>query len=210
MYGISPEDNDQVKEIRCIVLPPQLGNHQKVTIPQMFPNHEYLKELEPLGWIHTQPNELDQLSPWDVIQHSWMLDRYTAWDPSKSVVITCSFTPGSCSLTSYKVTPAGYEWGKSIKDSGTPNVSGYAPTHFEKVQMLLSDRFFGFFMTPEEGSWNYNFMGVKHSTAMKYSLCVENPKEYYHECHRPAHFLNFTQQEDQGQDGGADQEDYFN
>ena len=30
---------------------------------------------------------------------------------------------------------------------------------------------------------------------MKYSLCVENPTEFYHERHRPAHFLNFTQQE---------------
>jgi pre-mRNA-processing factor 8 len=65
-------------------------------------------------------------------------------------------------------------------------------------------------MVPDSGVWNYNFMGVKHSTAMKYSLCVENPKEYYHECHRPAHFLNFTQQEEVGVEGGADQEDYFN
>jgi len=26
--------------------------------------------------------------------------------------------------------------------------------------MLLSDRFLGFFMTPLQGSWNYNFMGM--------------------------------------------------
>jgi hypothetical protein len=35
---------------------------------------------------------------------------------------------------------------------------GYAPSHYEKVQMLLSDRFLGFFMVPGQGSWNYNFM----------------------------------------------------
>jgi len=29
-----------------------------------------------------------------------------------------------------------------------------------KVQMLLSDRFLGFFMVPTQGSWNYNFMGM--------------------------------------------------
>ena len=28
-------------------------------------------------------------------------------------------------------------------------------------------------------------MGQKHNPTMKYSLCVENPREYYHECHRP-------------------------
>ena len=37
-------------------------------------------------------------------------------------------------------------------------IIGYAPSHYEKVQMLLSDRFLGFFMVPGQGSWNYNFM----------------------------------------------------
>ena len=69
-----------------------------------------------------------------------------------------SFTPGSCSLTAYKLTPSGYEWGRNNKDTGN-NPRGYLPSHYEKVQMLLSDRFLGFFMVPSQGSWNYNFMG---------------------------------------------------
>ena len=32
MYGVSPPDNPQVKEIRCIVLVPQWGTHQVSTI----------------------------------------------------------------------------------------------------------------------------------------------------------------------------------
>merc|ERR1712203_274318 len=63
LYGVSPPDNPQVKEIRNIVLVPQWGTHQTVHLPTMLPQHEYLKDLEPLGWIHTQPNELPQLSP---------------------------------------------------------------------------------------------------------------------------------------------------
>ena len=90
LYGLSPADNPQVrvqahiteiefrrlsksvtqlcfrlqvKEIRCIVLPPQWGTHQTVHLPSMLPQHEYLNDLEPLGWIHTQPNEQPQLSP---------------------------------------------------------------------------------------------------------------------------------------------------
>lgn len=69
-----------------------------------------------------------------------------------------SFTPGSCSLTAYKLTPSGYDWGRNNKDTGN-NPRGYLPSHYEKVQMLLSDRFLGFFMVPAQGSWNYNFMG---------------------------------------------------
>lgn len=63
LYGVSPPDNPQVKEIRCIVMPPQWGTHQTVHLPNQLPSHQYLKEMEPLGWIHTQPNELPQLSP---------------------------------------------------------------------------------------------------------------------------------------------------
>jgi len=69
-----------------------------------------------------------------------------------------SFTPGSCTLTAYKLTPSGYEWGRQNTDKGN-NPKGYLPSHYERVQMLLSDRFLGFFMVPAQGSWNYNFMG---------------------------------------------------
>lgn len=31
---------------------------------------------------------------------------------------------------------------------------------------------------------------------MKYDLVLGNPKEFYHESHRPSHFLNFSTMED--------------
>ena len=60
---LSPSSPPQVKEIRCIVMPPQWGNHQQVNLPASLPEHDYLKDLEPLGWLHTQPNELPQMAP---------------------------------------------------------------------------------------------------------------------------------------------------
>jgi len=204
LYGISPADNPAVKEIRCVVMPPQLGNHQGVTLPHQLPDHEYLKDLEPLGWMHTQPNELPQLSPQDVTQHAGILEANKAWDIEKAILITCSFTPGSCSLTAYRLTTTGFEWGRKNKDQST-NPQGYAPTHYEKVQMLLSDRFLGFYMVPDQGSWNYNFMGVKHQQSMAYGLKLDNPKEFYHENHRPVHFLQFAAIEDTSE--GHDRDD---
>lgn len=102
---------------------------------------------------------------------------FKEWDGERCVLITCSFTPGSCSLTAYKLTPSGYEWGRQNKDSNL-NPQGYLPTHYERVQMLLSDRFMGFYMVPDLGSWNFNFMGVKHTTNMKYGLKLANPKVF--------------------------------
>ena len=68
-----------------------------------------------------------------------MLQAHNSWDGERCVVVTCSFTPGSCSLTAYRLTPTGYEWGRQNKDTST-NPVGYLPSHYEKVQMLLSDR----------------------------------------------------------------------
>jgi pre-mRNA-processing factor 8 len=194
MYGVSPRDNSRVKEIRCIVLPPQVGSHQKVSLPAKMPDHALLDDLEPLGWIHTQPNDLPQLAPGDVIATSRMMADNTEWDGERTVVTTVSFTPGSCSLSSYKLTPVGYEWGKANREADVVSSipPGYAPTHYEKVQVLLSDQFLGFFLVPDAGSWNYYFSGHKHSVGMEYGLRLGSPKEFYHETHRATHFLNFA------------------
>jgi pre-mRNA-processing factor 8 len=50
-------------------------------------------------------------------------------------------------------------------------------------------------------------MGVKHSTSMKYGLRLANPKEFYHEIHRPTHFNEFAHLEDA--DPGVDMENLF-
>lgn len=81
----------------------------------------------------------------DLTSHAKVLENNKQWDGEKCIILTCSFTPGSCSLTAYKLTPSGYEWGRINKDTGS-NPHGYLPTHYEKVQMLLSDRFYGFYM----------------------------------------------------------------
>jgi len=85
--------------------------------------------------------------------------------------------------------------------------------------MILSDKFLGFFMVPEGGAWNYNFNGQNFSVNMRYSLTLDNPKDFYHENHRSIHFLDFaTRAEDAaGDDGPAasgdgntvDKEDFF-
>ena len=132
-----------------------------------------------------------QLSPFDTTIHSKLLMNNQKWDGERCIIITVSFTPGSCSLTAYKLTQAGYEWGKSNKETTNPNPPSYSSTMYEKIQMLLSDRFMGFFMVPDNHMWNYHFLGLGIVPKMKYSLILSNPKEFYHEIHRPSHFIKF-------------------
>jgi hypothetical protein len=89
-------------------------------------------------------------------------------------------------------------------------VTTHIPNHYEKVQMLLSNKYCGFFMIPDDDIWNYNFMGVKHSLGMEYNLKLGIPIEFYNESHRTNHFLTFTNTEDVEQGGEADVDDNFN
>lgn len=204
LYGVSPPDNPQVKEVRCIVLVPQVGSHQNCTLPKRLPEHEMLEDLEPLGWLHTQPTELPQLPVQDVLVHSRILSETDSWDGEKAIVMTCSFTPGSCSLTAYKLTPQGFDWAQKNRDAGM-EASGYNTACYERVQLLLSEKFLGFFLVPDDQIWNYNFMGVRHNVGMEYGLSLGIPLEFYHEMHRPNHFLNFVNAEDgDNKDGGAE------
>lgn len=59
-----------------------------------------------------------------------------------------------------------------------------------------------------ESDSSFCYLGVRHDPSMKYELQLANPKEFYHEVHRPAHFLNFSSLED-GDGAGADREDAF-
>ena len=215
---MTPPDNDQVREVRCIVMVPQVGNHQSVTMPKKLPSSDLLNDLEPLGWIHTQPNELIQngtsvLPAPDVVTHAGIVaDHPNEWTGKNEIVLTTSFTQGSCSLTAYTVTEAGLEWGTKSRNiaGGVANAQDYSSSCFEKVQMLLSDRFKGFFLVPSGDGlgWNYNFQGVKHSVSMDYTLKMDTPQPFYAECHRPQHFLSFVQMEE-GEVEGADVESFL-
>lgn len=50
--------------------------------------------------------------------------------------------------------------------------------------------------------------GVRHDPNMKYDLQLSNPKEFYHEVHRPSHFLNFASLQE-GEIYNADREDMY-
>ena len=205
IYGRSPPDNEMVKEIHAIVMPPQIGNHINVNLPINTPNENenpFLSELECLGWIHTQPAELQELSKNDILLHTkYLQNNDNRWVNDQSIVITCSFTPGSVTLTAYRLTPEGFDWGKDnlnkqhIDNNNNILINQRTRAHgmlYEKIQMLLSDRFMGFFMIPDTQSWNRNFVGVTWNAQMIYGVKLGNPLPFYHELHRPTHFLKFA------------------
>ncbi|KAF5923583.1 hypothetical protein HPG69_010978 [Diceros bicornis minor] len=87
---------------------------------------------------HYDVNENSQ----DVTTHAKIMADNQSWDAEKTNYHHRSFTPGSCMLTAYKLTPSGYEWGHQNTEKHN-NPKGYLPSHDERVQMLLLDGFLG-------------------------------------------------------------------
>ena len=199
LYGSSPPDNDQVKEIRTIVMVPQVGNTRDVQLPHQLPQHSNLSALEPLGIIHTVAgNEPPYMTAADVTHHARLMSSHSSWD-KKTVTMTVSFTPGSVSLAAWALTPQGYKWGSENKDLGSDMPSGFSTSGMgEKTQLLLSDKIRGYFLVPEQNTWNYSFMGASFSGVEKKPVPVKMdvPIGFYADVHRPLHFQNFAELED--------------
>jgi pre-mRNA-processing factor 8 len=198
LYGRSPPDNNQVKEIVTIVMVPQVGNTRDVQLPRELPKHPYLEKLEPLGIIHTvSGNEPPYMQAADVTQHAKLMQQHPTWD-KKTVSMTVSFTPGSVSLAAWALTPAGYKWGAENRDTLSDHPAGFQTSFGTKCQLLLSDKIRGYFLVPTTGVWNYSFLGSSFGLVEKkaVNVKVDTPARFYDGVHRPLHFMNFAELED--------------
>jgi pre-mRNA-processing factor 8 len=198
IYGTSPPDNDQIKEIRTIVMVPQVGSTRDVQLPHTLPEHEYLQKLEPLGVIHTvSGNEPRYMSAQDVTTHAKLMNAHDSWD-KKTVTMAVSFTPGSVSLSAWALTPDGYKWGVENRDMSSDQPAGFSTSFGEKCQLLLSDKIKGYFLVPENNVWNYSFIGVAFEDLSKRRLDVkiDTPARYYDDLHRPVHYQSFAELEE--------------
>ncbi|WOO77065.1 Pre-mRNA-processing-splicing factor 8 [Vanrija pseudolonga] len=195
LYGSSPPDNKSVKEIKAIAWIPQRGTANSVELPAALPKHEFLlKDMEPLGWIKTQSQELNHLAPADLTTQAKIMAANPEWGPN-SICVTCAFTPGSVSLNAWEITVAGFEWGRKNEDV-TGAHAGFNPSMAERVQLLLSDRILGSTLVPDGGVWNYG-VGLTQSWSDKIvpSLTLDTPEKFWSPVHRPAAFLNFAAME---------------
>ncbi|KAL7932114.1 PROCN domain-containing protein [Trichoderma chlorosporum] len=199
LYGASAPDNNQVKEVKCIVMMPQIGGLRSVQLPQKLPQSEFLEGMEPLGVIHTiSEGESPYMSAADVTEHAKLLDAHKEWDNTNTVTVSVSFTPGSVSLSAWSLTPQGYKWGAENKDALSDQPQGFTTTMGEKRKLLLSPRFRGYFLVPDDGRWNYSFIGGVFAGMEKKSVHVklDTPLPFYSDHHRPVHFNSFAELED--------------
>ncbi|KAG7660465.1 uncharacterized protein J8A68_006022 [[Candida] subhashii] len=205
LYGKSPADHAEVKEVKCIAIVPQLGGTNTIQFPNNLPEPTgFLKDLELLGWIHTQSQDFSHMTPSEITTHSRLCPEF-----SKSFIsMSVAYTPGSVTLSAFELTKEGHEWGKSNADLVSDAPPGFSSSYSKKAQLILSDKIMGTFMVPDDDIWNYFFIGAIFNPNELYDLKLDIPLTFYEELHRPIHFTGFTQLESNNE-AEADQEDVF-
>jgi pre-mRNA-processing factor 8 len=167
LYGVTPEDNAQVMEIKALAVPPQRASQRSIEFPDELPKHPLLEGLKLVGMAITQSQESQTLSPTDAIMFAKMMAKHEDVT-GDSVLVTVAFTPGSLSLSCYALTPKGFEWARNA-DPAQPNGTfslvrmisshriplGYNPALMaDRAQLLLSDRVLGSCFVPTGDIWN--------------------------------------------------------
>lgn len=203
VFGSSPPDNDKVKEIKAIAIPPQTGTLNTVSLSKLVES-EWTEDLELLGWIHTQSQETNYMSAMDV---STQAKLFKGADEDL-VDFAVTLATGSVSLSAFTLNKEGYKWGRENKTiDNAPE--GFRADFSETGQLILSNNIIGNFLTPTTDIWNYTFMGTRFNQNMEYDFKIDIPIEFYHELHRPNHFISFNELEFDGKSLEAEQEDVF-
>lgn len=210
LYGSSPRDYGGVKEIKAIAMVPQLGSTHSIQFPNTLydsKHNDYIEDMELLGWIHTQNQEVNMLTSMDVTTTAqFAANNPDKWSP-ESLIMTVSFTPGSVTLAAYSMPQPAYEWGFQNKDMISSSPAGFSPHYGEKKQLVLSDKIMGAFLVPDDKIWNYSFLGPVWDAHSEFNLEMDVPISFYHESHRPLHFQQFAEIE--GNELEATQQDNF-
>lgn len=195
IFGKSPDDgNDQVKEVRALMMVPQIGDNHHIEFPNALPKlGSNLDDLEPLGWIHTNTigfdNDLD--SAVEIITHSKYVKNHH-WD-LKSSILSVKFTPGSLTLESSRVSVNGLNWGDKYQDfKSGQQFNGFSNDYKIKNPLIITDKFNGLFLVPGNDLWNYSFISNSFREDMDFDVKIDDPLPFYHEMHRPIHFDNFN------------------
>ncbi|CCF58376.1 hypothetical protein KAFR_0E02230 [Kazachstania africana CBS 2517] len=207
IFGNSPTDHPNIKEIKTIALVPQLGNSRTTELSKIpyIENIPGLEDLELLGWIHTQFDDLKFMSAAEVSTH---VKLFSQNGDDELIDLSICSRPGLVSLAAYTLSEEGYQWGLENSKVIDTMPEGFEPSFSTHAQLLLSDRILGNVIVPSDSVWNYLFIGTSFNPEYQYEMRVGIPHEFYSELHRANHFIQFNELAGDEQ-LEAEQEDVF-
>lgn len=191
LYG---EMNDTSMEIRSLVMVPQFGTQQTLSLSLSHDassraDHP-LSKLTPLGLIHTQSSEGGagaKVCQSVALQLQDFKDKFSI---KQGILISLILGQGSITVKG---------WSMDVDDDKriTRNDIWDPSSFFKNINISISTSNNAFFMIPSltDGFWNYSFQAINHDKDLSYSLDYGCPPHFYSDLHRPSHFLSFVEKD---------------
>ena len=186
LYGRKLEAQCQVI---CAVFPAQIGTHENVTFSYRQSEHPLFNSLTLIGVLTTcfeleyKPTNSDLIMMTNVAK-----DNYS--DAHDLFYITVFLNGGKATLATYRTSSSGNEVLKNL--SGNPNedssTTELLENAFAQCEIQLGQESSGFYLVPEDGIWNYSFLGVSPPQYPS-TLIVDAPHDYHNPYHRKEHFI---------------------
>ena len=134
------------------------------------------------------------MSPAEAITAASILDKNkeVVNDSLNFTSIVISYPPGSCTIRAFRLTEDGLKWGTQNRETKDRAI-GFEDVFFDKVPVVLTETYNGFFMIPQGIEWNLNFQSLKLLEHETYDVDLGTPLPFFDQRHRPNHFLKFVE-----------------
>jgi pre-mRNA-processing factor 8 len=153
-----------VKEIRALVIPPQRGTYHSIFLRSPIPIGRGIERYGcTFGGFTLNQSKLN----------FFLLRASSPMFPKINLGIRAtvlSLPAPSHQVLAYRITPAGEEWGKRHQRTKV-DFDGHDNSLFEKVPLILTNVYSGFFLVPD-GIWNYHFFARREFGRPQISLQV--------------------------------------
>ncbi|EAN99773.1 PRP8 protein homologue, putative [Trypanosoma cruzi] len=195
LFGQTLPEAPNIKEVLCIMVPPQKGSAVECTTPVHIPHkHPALVEnhLSLLGVLRCGGGE-PALHSRDLALHGRLLASNDELQTEGLVTAVMGISQDGLNMRCYTTTREGISWAlenyaKALEREPTE----VAPKHFAPCRATLSEDLQGFLLVPTGGDWNYAFKGATWRESTEFDVSADIPVFFFAAQHRPDHFLNFA------------------
>mmetsp|Transcript_44709 Transcript_44709/g.74621 ORF Transcript_44709/g.74621 Transcript_44709/m.74621 type:complete len:2266 (+) Transcript_44709:990-7787(+) len=189
IYGKDSIEFNNISEIICISIPPQLVSGLSLAMAIKHIPHKSTDDFEILGWIHLTAYTENQILSRNLRYHAKLITNIDGLNGNKSIFVILFVSNSYSTLKAFSLTAEGFRNSLStnIEKLDKDNIKKY----LRKVSISLSNKFQGFFLVPKNNLWNYHFFESAFNAEMNYTLKVGIPIDYFEDYHRPFHFRDF-------------------
>lgn len=195
MFGHALPDSPNIKEVLCVMIPPQFGTAVESRTPPRIPfDAPPLQEgnLSFLGIMRIGESEA-QLTSHDLALQARALEVNEGMVPKGFLTAVLEMSEEGVIVRCYSTTAEGIAWAQQQYEvllKKTPEAADAA--HFSPCRGTLSTEARGFFLVPAERAWNYFFKGALWRENTEFYVVVDLPLPFFDPLHRPDHFTNFA------------------